>query len=169
MCRPAHLGESDRRLGLAVIEACVREAHLMAELVGEFLEAIGLAPPASERKKKPAEFPRQFLWELGFVLRLWTWERAGIRELLAPDLPTARRALGEFFVRHGLVPGPPGDPEPGEKLSFRVMQVAVGRLALAGREELAADVVVDPPDTGLLLETLADFAWAHRRAGRAGG
>ena len=49
------------------------------------------------------------------------------------------------------------------------MQVAVGRLALAGREELAADVVVDPPDDALLLETLADFAWAHRRAGRAGG
>ena len=53
VCRPANLGESDRRLGLAVIEATVREAQLMAELVGEFLEAIGLAPPASERKKNP--------------------------------------------------------------------------------------------------------------------
>ncbi len=77
--------------------------------------------------------------------------------------------MGDFFVRHGLVPGPPGDPEAGERLSFRMMQVAVGRLALAGREELAADVVVDPPDDALLLETLADFASAHRRAGRAGG
>ncbi|HEY2158537.1 MAG TPA: hypothetical protein VGH33_23105 [Isosphaeraceae bacterium] len=168
MCQPARLGESDRRLGLAVLEAFVREAHLMADLVAQFLEAIGLAPPASERMKKPAEFPREFLRELGFVLRIDTWERAGIRELLAPDLPTARRALDELFVRHGIIHGPPGDPEAGERLSLRVMQVAVGRLALAGREELNADVVVARPDDALLLETFADFAWAHRRAGRAG-
>ena len=90
-----------------MIEATVREAHLMAELVGEFLEAIGLAPSASERKKKPAEFPRQFLWELGFVLRLWTWERRGIRELLAP---ICRRPAGPSMSSSCAMASSPGRP-----------------------------------------------------------
>jgi hypothetical protein len=168
VCHAAQLSDHERRLAIAVIANALREADLMADLVIRFLEAVGLAPPLARRMKQPAEFPREFLLELGFILRIHTWERSGIRHLVGPDLPRARQALEQLFVRHGIIPGPPGDPSAGDRLSLQVMRIALGRLAPAGREELDADIVVVEADDTRLLEALADFAWSHRRPGYSG-
>ena len=74
MCNAAHLSVHERRLAIGLIATALREAELMADLVIRFLEAVGSAPPLARRMKQPAEFPREFLLELGFILRIHTWE-----------------------------------------------------------------------------------------------
>ena len=170
MPQAAALDEHDRLPGLAMREADVREGRLMAELVTHFLESISLLPPASRRRKRPVvDLPREFLLELGLILRVHAWERAGLRDRIGPDLPTSRRALADLFVRFGLDRRPPVDATADVRLTMGMFVIALDRLAWAGREELDADVALDAPADERWLEALADFLWENRRAGRSGG
>ena len=96
---PLAISAEDEHLAVQLIATALREADVMAELVIGFLEGSGLVPPAAERDGAPIEFPREFLLELGAVLRIASWDRAGIRETLDPGLPSGERAYAEFLRR----------------------------------------------------------------------
>jgi hypothetical protein len=148
---------------LALIEATMREADLMADLAIGFLRAEGLAPDPSQGGA-PVALPAAFYLELGAVLRIATWERAGIRDLLDPGLPSADSAYAGLLRRLVHEPesfGEGGRPTP---LLDRVMLAAWRRLAWAGRPGLGADVALGPVDDSAL-DALAQFLYAHRRRG----
>ena len=112
MCHAAQLSVHERRLAIGLIATALREADLMADLVIRFLEAVGLRSPVARRMKEPAEFPREFLLDLGFILRIHTWECSGIRDLVGPTCPGPGRPWSSSSFATGLSRGRPATPRP---------------------------------------------------------
>jgi hypothetical protein len=152
------------RLALELVETMIGNGLLAAELVVRFLDRLGVLPPLEERRKNPVALPREFLVELGAILRLALWEQAGIRDHLERGLPRAAQALVDLLVHFDFWPPGEQSGRPIGGLALIVSKISIYRLAWGGRAELNADVVLDEPDE-LLLERLADYLWAHRRAG----
>jgi hypothetical protein len=157
---------SRNRTAVELIEYTIRDAEYMASLVIAFLEGLGMLPPRRQRRPNPVGLPAEFLSELAAVLRIAAWERAGFRDSLCRGLPPADEALDDLFRRY--VPGAgPGQPERrSSTLAMDVFKISLGRLAWEARATLRADVVLGKPADDLLLESLADFLWEHRRVGR---
>jgi hypothetical protein len=165
---PVTLTAADRAV-VDFLASIIRDAQFMADLTARYLDRLlGILPPTKKRGGEPIAFPPEFLLELGAVLRLAVWERAGLRDRLDPALPPAEQALVDLLARFGLAPGRTRAAGGGTGLAMQVFQAALRRLAHDGRGELDVDIVLEAPDDGVLLEALADFLWAHRRAGLAG-
>jgi hypothetical protein len=145
-----------------LIVALARDAAYMGHLTARFLERLGLVPRGKRSTLEPVALPREFLLELGGVIRVGIWEAAGLSDRLGQDLPRAKHALAELFARTA-----------GERTSdlgngscfgtFQlVCRIVIDRLAWAGREEIGADVVLGDVDDADLLHAIADLLWANR-------
>ena len=113
------------------IEAILHDAIYMADITAEFLKAQGYRPSRKKvdtqgllLKVEPSKMSpvilraHGFLLNLAATLRLATWERAGLRSELPPDLPT----VDEAFQR--LVPPEASqEPESGLVIPELAMQV----------------------------------------------
>lgn len=163
---PALASPSANRAAVEVIEAIVRDAAFKAELTARFLDQFETQLLKSGRRRAPVAFPRAFLLELGAILRLAVWERAGILGCLERGLPGAEEALADLFARFSR--GPQDAQSDGEKsaLVLEVFKISLNRLALSGRSELQADIVMNQPDDEAYLDALADLLWKHRHLGR---
>jgi hypothetical protein len=146
--------------GMSLIRATVREAEVVADLIIAFLrgEQGALAPGA------PLELPGGFLRELGAVLRLATWEAAGLRQSIDPTLPTAESAYLDLLERAIKAPETYDESDRPGSLAPRVLMASVRRLARDAPEGFAGDVVIDPHSDDAALDALAEFLFAHRRA-----
>jgi hypothetical protein len=159
---PPALSPERYRHAVELIAITIREAELMAELVIAFLEGSGLLPPAASRGGAPIEFPAEFLLELGAILRIASWDRAGIRQRLDPGLPPADQAYADFVRRLRYEPEsflPGGGPA---SLLMPVMWATWQQTAWNGRADLGADVVLDPLDDDQARDAVAEFLFAHR-------
>jgi hypothetical protein len=144
-----------------LIRAVAQDAARDADLVGAFLDALGLAPAGRRPQDPPLRLPADFLLGLGAALRLLLWEQHGIEAHREAGLPPARQAIQDVF----LAATGQADPETAESartLSCRVVALFVERFAWVGRVELAAELTLGPADEDALLEGLADFLWVHR-------
>jgi hypothetical protein len=151
-----------------LIEAIIRDAHFLADLTADFLERTAVLPPLKERQKTPVALPREFVLELGAILRLALWEGAGFRDCLGPDLPAAESALHNLLACLASEPHEPWASGDSQGLARVIFRIALCRLAWAGRAELHADVVLDEPDDDFFLKQVAAYLWAHRHAGAPG-
>lgn len=147
----------------ACIQAVIARAEYVARLTGEFLSATGLFPETDATSTEPVRLPGGFLLELGAVLQLGVWERAGIRLHIDAGLPSveeaaadlARRAsenVGEF---HGL---------DAARLLKRVLPLWVERFAWGGPERFGMELEIDAAEEDAFIEELAEFLWRHRSA-----
>jgi hypothetical protein len=141
-----------------VIEFVIAEANVWASLTAEFLQKLGLTPSPASDKPVP-QFTREFLLELGAILRIHVWERSGVRKHIRTELPPAREALSNLFGRaaRGYVA-----EDTAIQLGIHVLRAAVEHCAWRGRPALGADIVLDTTSEDRLLNVLADFLWANR-------
>jgi hypothetical protein len=154
------------RTAVELIEYTIRDAEYMASLVIAFLEGLGMLPPRGQRRPNPVGLPAEFLLELAAVLRIAAWERAGLRDSLCRGLPPAEEALDDLFRRYVPVAGLEQPERRSSTLAMDVFKISLSRLAWEARGALRTDVVLDRPADDLLLESMADFLWEHRRACR---
>lgn len=165
MSPPAAAPPADRA-AIELIATIIRDAEYMADLTVHFLDELGIVPPLKERRKKPVALPPEFLLELGAILRLALWERAGHRQSLNHHLPRAEQTLADLLDRFTRAPQDAQSAEVSSTLALEVFKVSLRRFAWCGREELRTDVVLDRPDDEVLLDALADLLWKHRYVGR---
>ena len=137
-----------------LIVAVTREAEADADRVVEFLRYLGLQPTA----EKPLGFSRDQLLFLGAVLRLASWEEAGVPIHFSIGLPPASRILADAInlaqQGHGAYP---------KELSHVVHKLFIDRAAWHGRD-LGGVVQLDGLDDETALDALAEFLWSRRRA-----
>jgi hypothetical protein len=147
---------------IPLLEAVLRNAEFTADLVHQFLHRL-LPHRSHGRVQQPLAFPRTFLLELGALLRLWLWEKAGFRPDLPPDLPSAQEALEQLLGRLG-----GGDffaDEPNSSLLLqRVLHISLSRMSWQSPLELGADVLLGQVSEEELVEAMAQLLWEHRRS-----
>jgi hypothetical protein len=146
------------------IEAIIFEAELQARLTDAFLRANGIdfrlaakpAPNATSLEGKIADF---FLG-LGGALRALSWERAGLKDRVSPDLPCAAelfRALGAYFITAGK------EGMSGTAIGQAVLARALFRLSRAHDGDSNCDMVLMTGSTPSdVLDELAVFLWSNR-------
>lgn len=155
------------RLASQVLEAFASNGAHNAALVGGFLEAVGLIPPRSRRKRQPVCLPPAFLLELAGILRLAEWEHLGFQDKLGEDVPAPAQALADLFKRWSTKLGKQAAATSPELL-HSVLDIWFRKFAWAALEELGADVILEATEEEELLEDLADFLWRHRGVCRKG-
>jgi hypothetical protein len=144
----------------------IREAAFTADLTADYLGLL-LGPPAKRGpNERPIGLPKQFLIELGAILRIAVWERAGLEHLLCSGFPSAQQALAELLSRY--LDSPTLVEELDTGLALRVLKVMCRRLAFGGLQHLQADVILDRPDDPTFLVGLAELLWANRHLASAG-
>lgn len=153
------------RVVVEVLTAVAVNAEFTADMVGTFLKTSNIRDELKQLGL-PFSFPREFLLGLGGVLRLSAWERSGLRDQLELHLPPSQIALETLFSTLR----PQGEDSLAKadtsRLEFEVFKIAMERMAWASLQELRADVALAQPDDDVMLQSLADFLWICRDAGR---
>ena len=111
-------------------------------------------PPVSLESEFPDNPSHDLLRDLGAALRIAEWERAGLKEHLPAELPTAAESLCRVFQgREGSVQYIPGS------IAEKQFEAWLGHFALHAYETLGRDVLVDDGrvDVDSFLECLAAF------------
>jgi hypothetical protein len=144
-----------------LITAEIRLAHTDGERVAvflrEWLEPLGLLPHAGS-------FPRGFLVELAPILRIASWQRAGLPADLEDTFPPAGELL-EHLIRRFIADPMTFDfkmPAVPPRLCSRVVSTWIARCAWSSPSETGADVWLGEIDDDLLLDALADFLYEMR-------
>jgi len=133
--------------------AITRRAEFHADLVGRYL--------TQNAAKAERGFPAAFLLDLAAVLQIGLWEKKGLHEHIAADLPSyaeatatlaarAERSASEFSGLSSAV------------LSSRVLRAVIYNMAWEAPELLGAELVVDVNEEDELINLLADFVWNNR-------
>ena len=141
-----------------LIVAVAREAEADADRVAEFLRYLGLQPTA----EKPLGFSRDQLLFLGAVLRLASWEEAGVPIHFSVGLPPASRILLDAIRS-----AQQGHGAYSKELSHVVHKLFIDRVAWHGRD-LGGVVELGGLDDETALDALAEFLWSRRRAAGQG-
>jgi len=141
------------------LEAMVREASRQADLAIAFLDALPWMPPLAQRQHNPVALSADLLLKIGALMRIYQWEKTGLRPQLPTNLPPAQAVLEDVM-------GPPAGAAPrysGTELAQAVMQVYLRHLAWKGLTGLQADVAVAaclPAEQAV--DALAAFLWQFR-------
>jgi hypothetical protein len=145
----------------ACVAAVISRADYVATLTGEFLSLLGLVPNKTEAADGVCRFPPGFLLELGAMLQLAVWERAGVRTHLDAGLPSAHEAAADLTRRASENPSGFNDIQSAILLR-RIFPLWVERLAWAGPELFAAEMQIDADEEDAFVNGLAEFLWRHR-------
>jgi hypothetical protein len=138
-------------ISAAVFRLLDKMAEHWASVSGEPLDAYRL------------DFKQGFLMELLAAMQLLAWEQRQIFVHREVGLPSADEAIQHAFESWSSFPD--SEMTPLQRAVFRLW---IERFAWTAREDLNADVAVDPVDEEILLEYLADYLWTHRHAAMSG-
>jgi|SRR5579863_5182645 len=145
----------------ACAKAVADRAEYVATLTGEYLSAAGLIPKSDGSATQSWHLPVGFLLELGAVLQLGVWERAGIQTHIQVGLPSYDEASTELARR---IAENPADFERTESATLlaRVFPLWIDRFAWSAPEIFAAEMQIDAAEEDAFVEGLAEFLWRHR-------
>jgi hypothetical protein len=145
----------------ACVEAVVSRAEYVATLTGECLSATGLLPKTDETPTEPVRLPGGFLLELGAVLQMAVWERAGIRTHIDAGLPSFEEAAADLAHRASENVAS-FDRFHSATLLSRIFPLWIERLAWSGPELFKAEMQLDAVEEDAFVNGLAEFLWRHR-------
>jgi hypothetical protein len=145
----------------ACVQAVSERAEYVATLTGEYFRASGLIPTATVDATETWHFPIGFLLELGAVLQLGVWERAGLQTHIQAGLPSFQQASSELARRAAESPADFQRPESATLLS-RVLPIWIEHFAWSGLELFAAEMQIDAAEEDAFIDRLAEFLWRHR-------
>ncbi len=132
----------------------IRNAERDAQLVVAFLDAYDVAPAGPDGRRPPVSLSADLLLKISAWVRLYQWEREGVRPWLRTDLPPAHDVLEDVLE------GTKGFS--GRALSQAVMRAQLLQLACSRRLAVRSDVVVAPAAAVQVLDAVADFLWQVR-------
>jgi hypothetical protein len=142
-----------------LVTTITHNAERRAVLVTGYLDAMGLS--FGPHGGRPYGLSPLVLLELGAVLQLAVWERAGIAELLRQHVPSVKQATGNFLA---LIKAASGDSTVSfELLSDRICTVALEHLGWDAEKYLRTDIVLSDVEEDQIIDALAEFAWSHRK------
>jgi hypothetical protein len=158
MAPPTFVPAADLPPYLTLILA--QEAERDADRVVVYLDSFLRHIPGGDASSSRFNFPSWFLFELAAALRLYLWERNGIRAHLDAGLPTANEAFQAVFRRLNDI----GTPSATEHTPFssQVLRLFIERFAWFGQPDLAADMLLGEADEDELVNVLAKLIWTHR-------
>ncbi len=136
-----------------------------AEADADRVAALMLAMGYNLTPSKPLVMDRELLLFYGAVLRLYSWETAGITIHRDRGLPPACEILtnaARALVEEGKRPD-------GTRLAMLVMNMFIDKFAWNGRQHLDAHVILDSLDEDMALDALAELLWRRRQIERGGG
>ena len=150
-------------LPTGTIEAATRRAEEMAQRTGEFLRALGWAPP--KPTDPPMYLPGEFLLELAAILQRADWQESGLADSIDEELPPALDDLRQLLDR--LVQRPDSfqsgnSGAENARQSRETLRLWLQRFAWTGPELLDCDVMLGDLGDDELVERLAEVLWAHR-------
>ena len=155
----------EERTAKHTIEAVVRDAHHIADLVAAMLGAHDFKPvdPANDDSNEEldgalVERAKAMLLNLGAALRIREWEKNGQKDYIPEPLPSSSEAV------QAIVPAEGTDGATATDTYSKVFQASMRHFALRGRAELGVDVLLDRKgfDEEQAIDALADFLWEHR-------
>ncbi|MGO9600625.1 MAG: hypothetical protein ACLP7Q_21815 [Isosphaeraceae bacterium] len=133
-----------------------------AETDADRVAALILAMGYNFTPSKPLVMERELLLFYGAVLRLHSWENAGIRIHRDRGFPSACEILTDAaraLREEGTMPD-------GTGLSIQVTNMFMQNFAWNGRRELDAPVVLDFLDDKMAVDALAKLLWSRRLVAR---
>jgi len=148
-----------------LLDAASRQGWLMAGEAIRHLENVGILPPREKRQKRPISVAPELLLELAALLRLNSWQNAGLLEWLQEeDRVGALRALDDSEATLASDPSALAQEEGLPPLADRVYSIWERHCAWSGLEELTADVLLNRAagDEEEVLRNLADLLWELR-------
>jgi hypothetical protein len=163
-----HIRVGDLTFPAALVDGVEREAEVAAEafckVLNEKKEAAPRGEPERDRTAKP--LPLALALQVAAALRLEQWERAGLREHLRADLPSARSGLNRALADLRAMRAQREAVSAVTPLTRLYFATWVEGFAWSARTELRADVVLANADAldDAALALLADFLWEHRQA-----
>jgi hypothetical protein len=123
----------------------------------KFLDEFGFRP----RQDRPIRLPAALLLGLGIGMRLLRFEEAGLTEHLECGLPSAKQVLS-IAIRAGTEGGPLRDVV--ALLYSRLTRFLESQTVWSAMVVLGAEMMVSDVDEAALVNELAEFLWARRRA-----
>jgi hypothetical protein len=140
-----------------LVAAVVCEAEADADRVADFLIGLGFGPTG----QKQICLSRDQLLFLGAVLRLNSWEEAGVPIHFSVGLGPASEILADAIrsAQHGKAAYP-------KDLSHMVHTLFVERAAWHARQDLGGVVELGCLDEETALDALAELLWHRQRAQR---
>ena len=134
--------------------AVIRHAQRQALLVKFFIDEI--------TEGKPDRFPSVYLLELGAVLELGMWERGGLKDHIADELPPYAEAFKTLDERLELGPsefdGPYATP-----LSQQVLIAWINNFAWDADQSFGAEMLLGQVEREEFVDQLASFLIEHHR------
>ena len=125
--------------------------------VAELLTRAGVAPGPD----RTIGIPPGILLDLGAVVRLRRWEKAGIYAHLEEGLLSASAAFRSVIDMLTTAGEEPNSLALAGGLASRVLGVRVLRFSWAGPSELDAEILLDTPTEEDFIDILAKFLWAN--------
>jgi hypothetical protein len=145
------------------IAAVARRADFVALLVAHALDAVYAKAGIDAKTDQSCRLPAGFLLELGAVMQLLLWERAGLTVHVEAGLPTAD-AAGEELERRARLGPSEFDDVSRLTLWRKVNMLWTEHFAWDGQQLLGAEIAVERGDEDALVDHLANFIWRNRRA-----
>jgi hypothetical protein len=139
--------------------AVALESEADADRVVLFMRELGYKPSLD----KPLYIDREVLLFFGAVLRLDTWERAGISIHRDRGMPSARELLMD--AAQTMLKGTRPD---GTGLGHQVTKIFIYNFSWSARRHLDAPVLLDALDEDKTLDAIAELLWSRRLAERGG-
>jgi hypothetical protein len=138
-----------------LVAAVAREAEADADRVVEFLRYVGFELTA----EKPIGLSRDQLLFIGALLRLRSWEDAGVPIHFSIGLPQASKILADAIrsAQQGRGAYP-------KELSHVVHNLFIDRVAWHSRRDLGGVVELGGLDNETALDVVAELLWSRRRA-----
>ena len=129
-------------------------AERSADLTVAYMDGIGL------RENGPKlGVPNQFCEEVGAIMQIARWERAGFSDRLPSELPSASEAETSMWDRINASPSAYISGTSGTDLAKKAFRTWLVHFAPAGLEELAEDILMSGSCDDDPLETIAEFLW----------
>jgi hypothetical protein len=139
------------RAAADLVAAIIKDANRLAEMTADYLDQQSAQPGMSQRHTA------DFLVDLGAILRIESWEKAGIKDLIVPHLP-ASGALRREKTCSGQSDSASSSPQ----IAFQVFNGWLSNCALPRLPTLEIDMALPHVEEELLLTHVSQLLWRLR-------
>lgn len=151
----ATVRDPEDEMALHVVAAAIFYGRRLADQAVRGMNALGIDTNSI------AVWPREFLFELGGIVQLADWERAGFRDSLPADLPEATTALLSLLERARQCLESFSHDRRGSELVGRLLRVRFQFFWWEASLTLGVDIIRCGYWDEQLFDAIADFVWRN--------
>lgn len=152
---PQQLGQEQ-----VVIDVALRAGNRLADYAVAGLKALGWNGHSDQK-----QFPAELLIEIGALVQLCIWDRAGMRDHLPVELPDTELLFNGLLTRLRDDPNSFLHEKRGTELLNIIQQIRFCYMALEAFLQLGVDIAWKGVIDDSSLEPLIEFLWRFRHLG----